>query len=262
MMHPYTGLEAQFHDLFWQSEAPPHEASHLLELLELAGVLPPSSVLEMGCGSGRILAPLDAAGYRLQGCDTSEEMLAGARQRFGPAEPPPLHLASIDSLSLAEHFAAVLLPGFTGMLLEHHSLGDGLANARCHLNPGGLLVATFFTPWAELEAPDAGDQWNLEKEIDLADGGSARYFSRYRIDPRHCIVHRRLRYEHCDSDGRQLHREEFPQTLHWWDVDPLLSTVAGAGFSECRCYGDFSLAPYDPEEHMLLTVTATRTDSA
>jgi len=38
-------------------------------------------VLEIGCGSGRLLAPLARAGYEVTGVDQSPEMLARAEAR-------------------------------------------------------------------------------------------------------------------------------------------------------------------------------------
>ncbi len=56
----------------------------ILTLLEQLGP-EPRSVLELGCGTGRILAPLLEAGHRVLGIDRDPAALAACRQALGPA---------------------------------------------------------------------------------------------------------------------------------------------------------------------------------
>jgi SAM-dependent methyltransferase len=56
-------------------------ASSLLEVLERASApIKPLRVLDFGCGVGRLMKPLVEAGFRADGVDISERMLAFARQ--------------------------------------------------------------------------------------------------------------------------------------------------------------------------------------
>ncbi len=43
---------------------------------------PPATILELGCGTGRLALPLLKAGHYVVGVDNSPEMLARARARF------------------------------------------------------------------------------------------------------------------------------------------------------------------------------------
>jgi SAM-dependent methyltransferase len=52
---------------------------------ELCPPRPALVVLDVGCGTGAFLAPYAAAGCRVIGVDSSEEMLGEARRRLGPA---------------------------------------------------------------------------------------------------------------------------------------------------------------------------------
>ena len=95
-------------------------------------VVPPgASVLELGCGTGRILRPLAALGHPVTGVDDSQDMLARSPDL-------PTVCSAIESLRLDRRFDVVLLastminasPGtrqaFLGTV-RHHLRGDGIA---------------------------------------------------------------------------------------------------------------------------------------
>ena len=82
--------------------------------LDFAG-LTAGSVLELGCGTGRILIPTAAAGYEITGLDFSDHMLARCRQKLEDQAPEVQnrtrlvkgHMAGFD---LAETFSLVTGP--------------------------------------------------------------------------------------------------------------------------------------------------------
>ena len=96
-----------------------------------------TSVLELGCGTGAILAGL-GSGLSLTGIDRSPEMLDFARRRC-----PGAHVIEADmtSFSLAEHFDVVLCVFDT---LNHVTTFDGwqqtFDRVHEHLNAGGLFI--------------------------------------------------------------------------------------------------------------------------
>ena len=96
-----------------------------------------TSVLELGCGTGAILAGL-GSGLTLTGIDQSPEMLAIARRRCPRAT---LYEADITSFSLNDRFDVVLcvfdtlnhVPTFAGWRAVFERVSE-------HLRPGGLFV--------------------------------------------------------------------------------------------------------------------------
>ncbi|MFU8832701.1 MAG: methyltransferase domain-containing protein [Wenzhouxiangella sp.] len=101
---------------------------------------PGTRLLDVGCGTGELLARLVAQqpATRLYGCDLSNPMLAVARDRLGPpiglvqaaGEALPLANASIDVLVSTSVFHFVREPR------------KALLEARRVLRPGGMLVLT------------------------------------------------------------------------------------------------------------------------
>lgn len=115
------------------------------------------ALLEPGCGTGRVVAPLAAAGYRVCGFDISEAMLRRARRRRSGLPPEArarLRFSRQDMVAFhyRQRFGAVVLAFSTLNLLP-----DTADRRRClqrvaeHLEPGGLLLADLPNP----EAPGA-----------------------------------------------------------------------------------------------------------
>ena len=81
---------------------PPGPAPDLIH----ARLKPNSTVLELGCGAGRLLKPLQDAGHRCTGVDQSPEMLARVPAGIETIE------ANIEDVDLDWMFDAVLLASF------------------------------------------------------------------------------------------------------------------------------------------------------
>lgn len=109
-------------------------------------------VLEVACGTGRIVLPLARAGHRVIGIDSSPHMLARARAKLA-AEPEDVRQrvtlveADMRSFQMAESFALVILAFNTFIVLSTpQEQAQFLETARRHLMPNGLLIIDVFIP--------------------------------------------------------------------------------------------------------------------
>ena len=91
-----------------------------------------ASVLELGCGTGRILRPLAALGHQVTGVDDSPDMLARSPDL-------PTVCSAIESLRLDREFDAVLLASTLINAAPGTRLAF-LATVRCHLRGDGIAV--------------------------------------------------------------------------------------------------------------------------
>jgi SAM-dependent methyltransferase len=115
-----------------------------------ATAFPPGRrVLDIGCGSGRDLHALLAAGYDAHGVDASEEMLREAAGRY-PELKGRLHKDALPALETVPDVGGDGKTGLDGLLcwavlmhLPEEQLFDVVFNLRRVLKPGGrLLVST------------------------------------------------------------------------------------------------------------------------
>ncbi len=102
--------------------------------------LAPRSVLDGGCGTGRITRELARRGVETVGVDLDDGMLSTARRK-GPALE--WHHADLATIDLGRLFDVVLLAGNVMIFLTPGTESVVLANLARHLAPGGALVAGF-----------------------------------------------------------------------------------------------------------------------
>lgn len=100
----------------------------------------PSSVLDAGCGTGRVAIELARHGIDVVGVDVDASMLATAR-RLAPAIT--WVEADLTTLELGRHFDVVVLAGNVPLFTPpgtHAALAAGVAR---HVAPDGCLIAGF-----------------------------------------------------------------------------------------------------------------------
>jgi 2-polyprenyl-3-methyl-5-hydroxy-6-metoxy-1,4-benzoquinol methylase len=100
----------------------------------------PVSVLDAGCGMGRVAIELHQRGYDVEGVDLDADLLEYARR-----DAPHLawHHADLAALSLERRFALVAMPGNVMLFCRVEDRCPIIACLAGHLEPGGLLVAGF-----------------------------------------------------------------------------------------------------------------------
>ena len=105
-------------------------------------------LLELGCGTGRVLVPLAQAGHRTVGIDHDPEMLKFLQANMGrQLKPEPLLLvADIRKYNLAVQFPLIILPCNTFSTLREPERLACLECVRKHLKPGGMFAASIPNP--------------------------------------------------------------------------------------------------------------------
>lgn len=115
----------------------------------VAGIAPTgASILDAGCGTGRVAIELARRGFAVVGADLDPGMLAGARAKAPELEWRLADLAAHDlraglGLGAGGLFDVVVAAGNVMIFLEPGSEAGVTANLARLLAPGGALVAGF-----------------------------------------------------------------------------------------------------------------------
>lgn len=111
----------------------------------------PASVLDAGCGTGRVGRELARRGVDVTGVDIDPDMLGTARRRAPEVEWLLGDLATVD---LERTFDAIVMAGNVMIFLTPGTEAAVVANLARHLTPGGVLIAGFQLAAGQLSIDD------------------------------------------------------------------------------------------------------------
>lgn len=226
-------------------------------------------VLELGCGTGRVLVPIARSDIHIIGIDLSKHMLKICRERL-QAEPEETQAraqiveADMREFSLDRSFELVTIPfrPFQHLL----TVEDQISCLECvnrHLVDGGRLILDVFNPSLEaLTRDNLGEELSEEGPFEMADGR--------RVVRRHKIVERdlfnqinyvELIYYVTHTDGREERLvHAFPMRyLYRFEAEHLLERC---GFEVIDIYADFDKSPYGSKYPGELIIVARKARKA
>jgi SAM-dependent methyltransferase len=168
-------------------------------------------VLELGCGTGRVMIPIARAGVAITGVDLSSHMLDVCRRRLQNENQEvqsrvALIRAEMSTVKIGKQYQLVTSPfrAFQHILTVPAQVRT-IENVYRHLLPGGRFIMDVFNPSLyALTADNSGEEFGEEPEFKLADGR--------RVVRTHRIVERdhinqvssvELIYNVSSADGRK-----------------------------------------------------------
>ncbi len=260
-MPAYLNLEATLHDAFWAGEGDPAELPLLGDFLARH----PGRSLEIGCGSGRLLLPLLARGFDVEGLDNSPDMLGLCREHAaGQQLSPLLHSGDMLAFSPPSPCSSLLLPAFTFQFAADPAAA--LHRFSRILGPGGAIYLTVFRPLAELAGELPKNEWFADHQTTLPAGRRATLESRHGIDRLARTLVREHRYA-VFAPGDNPAASTVPAATHtsthrlrWFEPGELENHLATAGFAVTRRIAEFDPATPVGEDTQILTVHAQRSD--
>ena len=208
-------------------------------------------VLEVGCGTGRVLIPTARAGIPIFGLDNSAAMLKRCRAKLEeePAEVRArveLREGDMRDVTLGQRFALVTIPfrPFQHLLTVDDQLAC-LTSIHRHLEPGGRLILDLFNPSLDyLANRPIGEVLPEGPPVDLPDGRRLeRHFCITAQDRFTQVNDIELIYDVTESDGRKrraLHTFRM-RYLFRYEAEHLL---ARAGFAVDQLYAGYDRSPY------------------
>ncbi|MFN2291005.1 MAG: class I SAM-dependent methyltransferase [Anaerolineae bacterium] len=216
-----------------------------------------SPILELACGTGRVLLPLAREGHQLTGVDISAAMLELARQKLnaeGLASRVNLVEQDMRHLDLDSRFniALVALSSFSHLL----TLDDQMASLQRifeHLNPGGLLLLDLFNPDLE-RLLDFRGQLVLDKVmIDPASGRRLLKFRTETVDLAQQIIEVTYVVDEVGEQGA-VQRTLFPFRMRYLFRYELELLLRHAGFELESIYGSYDLDEFDSASDCLVAI--------
>ncbi len=205
-------------------------------------------MLELGCGTGRVLIPIAKEGIKVTGLDASEEMLRIARGKAAKEKSTTdnvnLVQGDMRTFDLGDKYALIYVAfrSFQCLLTK----ADQIACLRCihdHLTADGRCIIDLFAPRHDYLAKDKlildlGTFHDEENGVMISRRSEVCY------DLPEQTLHEDRFYEWKDKDG-ESHRRVWSYDISYlfrYEAELLFEKC---GFSVENLFGDFDSSPYN-----------------
>lgn len=214
-------------------------------------------ILELGCGTGRVLLELLALEHEVTGVDISPQLLAVARRKLAALRMDDLYtLVQADLTDFELDRSDFGLAVCTSNTLMHLNTPEQqtalLRNAHRHLRDGGYLFVDLFNPdVARLVAVqnlmELADEWTDEER-----GVHVTKWSVRAVDFAEQLQDTVFIYEETGGDG-VVRRTYCPFTLRFLWRNEAEIMLRSCGFDVEAVWGDFNEEPYAAHsDHLIL----------
>ncbi len=217
-------------------------------------------ILELACGSGRLLLPLASEGYMLTGVDTSAAMLDLAHQALeeaGVSARCQLVQQDMCLLQLPEKYRlAMIALGSFGHIITRTRQQQALAAIRRHLSMGATFIL-------DLSNDDARYMEHLSGQIlhrgtwQQADGSYVTHF----LTPASSTTHHLLELTHFYEvyrQGEAVRRTVSQTSLYLFERSEVELLLEQAGFQIKNIYGNYDFGPCEHESPRMIFIAEAR----
>lgn len=212
-------------------------------------------VLELGCGTGRVLLRLLKENIQVHGIDNDPAMLSFLNRSIPPtlSWQAVVQEADMRSFDLGRQFPLIILPcntysTFTGP--DRKAICDA---SRRHLQPGGKFVFGIPNTLLLIDLEDEGAVELEDEFAHPATGNPIQVYSSWEKEGDRITFF--WRYDHLYPDGRVVSSEN--ETTHVLDTpQSYLADVRAAGLKPVAAYGDFYRSAFTPDSPYFILVAA------
>jgi SAM-dependent methyltransferase len=210
-------------------------------------------ILELGCGTGRVLLRLAEEGYTCYGLDHDPAMLAllHESQQASSTRQITTILADMSGFQVLVSFPLIILPCNTYSTLATPLRITTLNHIYQHLAPGGIFAASVPNPGL-LAVLETEDQPEMEMFFPHPETQNPVQVSCSIVRESSSVAFHWY-YDHLFPDG-QVERLAIAIVHQLTSMEQYLQEYHSAGFQVKTIYGDFDCTPYLPDSPNLIII--------
>lgn len=218
-------------------------------------------VLELGCGTGRLLLPLARNGHNVVGLDNSAAMLKKAKEKISQEpikvkERVILIEGDMTSFVLNHLFHLILIPHNTLMHLSFDQAQVCFRHCRRHIASDGVLYIDVDNPF-ELADPRDDNLVVMEKAFDLPERGlKVLQMASSWVNTEAQIRHTTWIFDAMPEKGGSVNRSITKMNFHYHFPHQLEILLQEAGFAVTSLYGNYAGDLFDADSSKLIILAA------
>lgn len=250
--YEYHGMLAQNWDLFRGDTSQWEDRNFYVKIIRENG----QPVLDVGCGTGRLLLDYLSQGIDIDGVDLSPEMLALCRKKAEAMQlSPRLYEADMLTMHLPRLYQTIIVPSSSFQLvLNPEAARKVLQNLYDHLQVDGSLVMPFMRLWKKGDPLEI--DWHLSGEkLKSTDGATIRRWSKSRFDRVSQLEHTETRFEVLREGAviESEYHEQSPATREY-SQEQAYELFLKTGFVNLSVYHGFTRRPASKDEEIFTIV--------
>ncbi len=252
-----SDVSADFDRLAVYYDLEHHDSTADLPVLSEFARASPGPILELACGTGRVLPVLAAAGQPVVGLDCSKAMLQRAQRRLTTESAPGavwLLRGDMCTFRLRTRFGLIVVAFNSFMhLTTQRTQEQALRVIARHLRPDGRLVVDLFNPASMLDDDSEGALLLHCLHYLPERSAYVLHFHAVRTDRTVQLVTVDSYYDETASDGT-IKRHVAPYRLRYLHRAEIELLWRRAGLHIEAIYGDYDLGPAADDGPRLLVV--------
>lgn len=214
-------------------------------------------ILEIGCGTGRILLPALKKGADIEGIDSSPNMLKNLQGKAKAAGlKPKTYLADMRKFKLNKKYDLIIVP--FRVFLHNLTIKDQkktLCNFHKHLLPAGRLILNFFNPDYKRMTNYQGQKEFHTYVKDPVTKNKVKISARNYFFPAEQLVKIIFIHEEFDRHDLLVSKKEFKTKLRYifrFEFEHLLELT---GFKPLKLYGDFKRGKFTDKSREMIWIS-------
>ena len=215
-------------------------------------------ILELACGTGRLLVPLAEAGFDIHGFDLSAKMLAVCRRKLGERgleHHAQLSRANMASFELPRRDFGLAFAGLRSFmhLLSRSAQGACVQRVYQHLRPGGYFIVDVIAPDPEKLKQAPEEEFVVRRAFDLPNGHHVIRLERLAAhDTTSQVRQFEFIFEEYDRAGVLVRERKVPLFTRYVFRDEMQHVLEGAGFDVVEVYRDYDRNPFNGSGEMIV----------
>ncbi|MCK4663633.1 MAG: class I SAM-dependent methyltransferase [Bacteroidales bacterium] len=194
-------------------------------------------VLELACGTGRLMLEFLKSGIDIDGVDCSNEMLNKCKEKgkeFGLK--PNIYLQKMEELSLKRKYKTIFISGGSFQLIDSSEKAiKTLQKIYKHLENNGKFVLDINIPWDEIKANKEG-LWEETRSSENKEENTRFVVLQTSIfDFKNQLKIITYKYE-LYKDNKIVSSELDTINLKWYSVNEFILMLEKAGFKNIKTY--------------------------